>query len=98
MPPESPSRQSNETHRCTTCGEDKPVEQFYRWRANRPRSAWYCDDCQLTRDRNFRESNPGYVTAAVRKYRSDPEKAERDRERSRRWKREHLGQPGRKAA
>jgi hypothetical protein len=33
-------------------------------------------------------------TEKVRKYRSDPEKLERDREASRRWKREHLGQPG----
>jgi hypothetical protein len=35
------------------------------------------------------------ATCRVRQYRKDPEKRERDRERSRRWKREHLGQPGR---
>jgi hypothetical protein len=37
-------------------------------------------------------------TEAVRRYRADPEKRERDREASRRWKRIHLGQPGRPAA
>lgn len=33
-------------------------------------------------------------TEAVRRYRRDPTKRERDLEVSRRWKREHLGQPG----
>jgi hypothetical protein len=32
---------------------------------------------------------------ARRAYREDPAKRERDREIARRWKREHLGQPGR---
>lgn len=53
-----------------------------------------CRLCTRERERKFRERNPGYVTAATRKYRSDPDKRERDRERSRRWKREHLGQSG----
>lgn len=37
-------------------------------------------------------------TPYVRRYRSDPERRERDREVSRRWKREHLGQPGKPKA
>jgi hypothetical protein len=53
-----------------------------------------CLLCKRERHRKFIADHPGYSTDAVRKYREDPEKRERDRERSRRWKREHLGQPG----
>jgi hypothetical protein len=82
------------THRCTKCGEEKPLEAFRRHRENRPRSAWYCDPCETKQGQEWRERTGYKSTDAVRQYRSDPEKRERDRERSRRWKREHLGQPG----
>lgn len=52
---------------------------------NRP-----CETCGREKDDGCREC----VTCRVRRYRSDPDKRERDREASRRWKREHLGQPG----
>lgn len=49
-----------------------------------------CETCGRIKDDGKREC----VSCRVRRYRSDPEKRERDREASRRWKREHLGQPG----
>lgn len=70
-------------HACTKCGKVKPVAEFGKWRRSDKRAAWYCDSCEA-----------GRSTPLVRRYRSDPVKRERDREASRRWKREHLGQPG----
>jgi hypothetical protein len=43
--------------------------------------------CKRCYERHWRSANPGAVTEYVRRYRSDPEKRERDREVSRRWKR-----------
>jgi hypothetical protein len=65
--------------------------------ACRERPVQVAGRCKRCYDRAWRAAHPGYVTARVRKYRSDPVKAERDREISRRWKREHLGQPGKPA-
>lgn len=70
------------THRCTKCRETKPLDSFEKHRRGSKRAAWYCDDCQPP------------STERTRRYRQDEAKREKDRERSRRWKREHLGQPG----
>lgn len=80
----TPSDQSN----CPDCHERPGVKRYKR------QGVPLCLRCY---DRRWRADHPGFVTARTRHYRSDPAKAERDRERSRRWKREHLGQPGRPA-
>jgi hypothetical protein len=59
-----------------------------------PNGRRVCRTCKRLREAEWRAAHPGAVTDRVRRYRSDPEKRERDREFSRRWKREHLGQPG----
>lgn len=81
-----------ETHRCSACGADKPLGEFYKHRALvtdkawANRVAWSCDDCRNATRRAWNAKHPGYSTDAVRKYRSDPEKRERDRRRARAWK------------
>ena len=78
---------SAESRACSRCGAVKPLGEFPKhrhlsegrgWAA---REAWYCGPCMAEK-----------ATAGVRRYRSDPEKAERDRGASRAWKernREH---------
>lgn len=60
---------------CTACGQDKPLSEFEKWRRGDKRAAWYCDVCRVP-----------LITERTRRYRSDPENAELDRERSRAWK------------
>jgi hypothetical protein len=67
------------------CGRAQPAHAYDRgWRRG------LCRAC-------YRAAMGYLSTPFTRRYRSDPEKRERDRERSRRWKRENLGQPGRPA-
>jgi hypothetical protein len=75
-----------------TCrrGHPRTPENTYVW-SNGKRG---CLLCKRETDRRYRARHPGGSTERTRKYRSDPEKRDRDREASRRWKREHLGQPG----
>jgi hypothetical protein len=58
-----------------------------------PENTMTCGRCRACK-KAWLEARPGYSTEGVRRYRQDPERRELDRERSRRWKREHLGQPG----
>lgn len=80
------------THVCTRCGADKPLESFKKHRflaAGKTwakAQAWYCDDCIRAYGREWNAKHPGYSSDAVRRYRQDPEKRERDRAASRRWK------------
>ncbi len=69
---------------CIDCGKTRPPDAGRRY-------GWRRERCAICYGRLMGYPNS---TAAVRRYRSDPEKRERDRERSRRWKREKLGQPG----
>jgi hypothetical protein len=69
---------------CQSCGREKPERAYLRgWR--RGLCAWCYFKAQ---------GYEGTSTERTRRYRTDPEKRELDRECARRWKREHLGQPG----
>lgn len=46
-------------------------------------------ECRRCYNRRWFAAHPGYAAAASRQKRSDPAKATRDREASRRWKREN---------
>lgn len=50
----------------------------------------------VTRGAAYSAVHPDRNAAAKHRYREDAAKAEREREASRRWKRHHLGQPGRR--
>lgn len=61
---------------CPVCREARPG----KWSAGR---------CRRCYQREWRRKHPGYYAEAKRRARRNPATAERDRECSRRWKREH---------
>lgn len=53
-----------------------------------------CSVCGLPKNTWGRHDPRVCIGCYKREWRKDPQNAERDRQWSRRWKREHLGQPG----
>ncbi|MGB3944544.1 MAG: hypothetical protein WBK88_07120 [Methanothrix sp.] len=71
-----------ETKRCSKCGEEKPVDAFYRNRAAKDGLQNLCKQCHREYMRRWNQSNRERVTALARKWRREnPERARYHNER-----------------
>jgi hypothetical protein len=74
---------SSDYKRCKTCGEEKPLEEFYRHKRTKDGRNTECKECTKRRAVAWQNANP--VQAAKRKQRWVGENREKVAETKRRW-------------
>lgn len=71
--------------RCTKCGKVKQVNKFYKYPKNPDGLRYWCKDCRLENNQQWRENHPEYHKTWRKKYEEHIQKY------GRKWREEHSG-------
>jgi hypothetical protein len=69
--------------RCTKCGQEQPIEQFYRNKTRSDGRELSCKTCCATRAQRYRKAKPEQGRAAMARYYQRHKAAIRERARQR---------------
>lgn len=56
---------------CYTCGEEKPLDMFYKKKSSKDGHSTLCKYCKKLKDKEYYESNKDKILILAEKYRSE---------------------------